>query len=295
MDGVTRLGRTVLFVSHNLAAVTRLCPRALLLDSGRVVSYGKSQQVVDEYMVGIDGVSKLQLRTRSDRFGTQAVRFVGIELRDTDGTPIPQAAAGQDVVLAIEYESEPGAPLHDVEIGIYVRGPFEERICTFSTTVTGADLFREIPPHGIVLCEIPRLPLQPGRYSTSLTCHVAGEIADAIDAACVLDVEVGHFFKSGRLPASETGLMLVDHAWQLAARNGAGPGGPAACIDRTPCPPPPCTACASSTSPPPSPVLTAPASSPISVRASSRSSPPTATSCARDRPCATGRAAISGS
>jgi lipopolysaccharide transport system ATP-binding protein len=224
MDDVTRLGRTVLFVSHNMAAVTRLCPRALLLESGRVVTYGPSQQVVDHYMVGIDGLSKLQLRTRSDRFGSQAVRFVGIELRDADGTPIPQAAAGQDVVLALEYESEPGASLHDVEIGIYVRGPFEERICTFSTTVTGADLFREIPPHGIVLCEIPRLPLQPGRYSTSLTCHVAGEIADAIDGACVLDVEVGHFFKSGRLPASETGLMLVDHAWQLAARNGALPG-----------------------------------------------------------------------
>ena len=188
-----------------------------------MVSYGKSQQVVDEYITGIDGLSKLQLRKRSDRFGTQAVRFVGIELRDGDGMPILQAAAGQDVVLAIEYESEPRAVLHDVEIGIYVRGAFEERICMLSTTVTGADLFREIPSHGIVLCQIPRLPLQPGRYSASLTCHVAGEIADAINGAFVLDVEVAQFFKSGRLPATETGLMLVDHAWQLAARNGVPP------------------------------------------------------------------------
>jgi lipopolysaccharide transport system ATP-binding protein len=231
MDDITRLGRTVLFVSHNMAAVTRLCPRALLLDGGRVVSYGKSQQVVDEYIVGIDRLSKLQLRTRSDRFGSQAVRFVGIELRDADGTPIPQAAAGQDVVLAVEYQSELGAPLHDVEIRIYVRGSSEERICMLSTPVTGADLFHEIPPHGIVLCEIPRLPLQPGRYSVSLTFHVAGEIADAINGAFVLVVDVGRFFESGRLPAPETGPMLVDHAWQLAARDGASAGAPSG-LDR---------------------------------------------------------------
>jgi lipopolysaccharide transport system ATP-binding protein len=225
MDDVTRLGRTVLFVSHNMAAVTRLCPRALLLDSGRVVAYGQSQEVVDQYVAGIDDLSKVLLRKRSDRIGTQAVRFVGIELRDADGVPIPQVAAGQDVALAIEYESEPGAVLHDVEFAIHVRGAFEERICTFSTMVTGADLFREIPPHGIVLCQIPRLPLQPGRYSTSLACHVAGEIADFIQAAWVFDVEVGHFFKSGRLPGTDTGPLLVDHAWQIAARNGVPHGG----------------------------------------------------------------------
>ena len=75
---VGRGGRTILLVSHNMAAVTRLCPRALLLDSGRVVAHGQSQEVVDQYVAGIDELSQVLLGKRSDRIGTQAVRFVGM-------------------------------------------------------------------------------------------------------------------------------------------------------------------------------------------------------------------------
>src|SRR5262245_50952554 len=51
MESVVRNGRTVLFVSHNMAAVKALCPRVLLLDHGRVASDGPADAVIDRYIV----------------------------------------------------------------------------------------------------------------------------------------------------------------------------------------------------------------------------------------------------
>jgi lipopolysaccharide transport system ATP-binding protein len=215
MANVTKQGRTVLFVSHNMAAITRLCQRALLLEGGRAVAFGSSQEVVDQYVRNSQRLENGSLGERTDRAGNQALRFVRVGLRDTDGFTIPQAAAGQDVALALEYESRPGVHLHDVRVEIAIVGQFEERICQFSTLVTGGELFGALPSRGVMLCHIPKLPIQPGRYWVSVWCMVAGEVADHIPAAETLEVQVGDFFKSGLLPPADSGAVLVDHTWEI--------------------------------------------------------------------------------
>ena len=50
MEDVTKGGRTVLFVSHNMGAITELCERAILLDQGQIVSSGEAKRVVSEYL-----------------------------------------------------------------------------------------------------------------------------------------------------------------------------------------------------------------------------------------------------
>jgi lipopolysaccharide transport system ATP-binding protein len=56
MEDVSSQGRTVLFVSHSMPAVTRLCPRALLLDQGRIIEDGPSEEVVGAYMTSESGI-----------------------------------------------------------------------------------------------------------------------------------------------------------------------------------------------------------------------------------------------
>ena len=55
MEDMGRQGRTVIFVSHNVSAVTRLCNRAILLDQGRVVDDGPSQKIAGQYMTPFPG------------------------------------------------------------------------------------------------------------------------------------------------------------------------------------------------------------------------------------------------
>src|SRR5207245_2070220 len=74
MGQVARAGRTVLFVSHNMAAVENLCARTLLLSRGRVEAYDATRQVIDRYLLSIEAEPAAStLRERDDRTGTGVV------------------------------------------------------------------------------------------------------------------------------------------------------------------------------------------------------------------------------
>jgi lipopolysaccharide transport system ATP-binding protein len=86
MHDVGRLGRTVLFVSHNMNAITRLCERAILLDKGRIVADGPSHAVVSRYLTS--GLGTNRIREWDDPAtapGDEAVRLRAVRVRDGDG------------------------------------------------------------------------------------------------------------------------------------------------------------------------------------------------------------------
>ena len=95
MQEVSRTGRTILFVSHNMQAVTRLCPRAILLIDGRVAQDGQCEAVVARYL--------------SSELGTQALR---------EWAPDDPAAPGNDWVRlrAIRVVDERGATAESIDV-----------------------------------------------------------------------------------------------------------------------------------------------------------------------------------
>jgi lipopolysaccharide transport system ATP-binding protein len=197
-----------------MAAILGLCQLVMLLDSGRIVAEGFSRQVVDQYLQATEKIANLPLTERSDRQGNRVLTFLAFELTDSDGLPISCAYCGQDVVMALKYRSNNGTMLRNVHVAIGVHGRFDENLFHLSTSANGLD-FEIIPTSGTILCRIPQLPLQPGRYSFNLFCTVEGEIADWIENAGVLEVESGDFFGFGKLPPLDQGVLLVRHTWDI--------------------------------------------------------------------------------
>jgi len=214
MGAVAKEGRTVVFVSHNMAAILGLCQRAILIDSGRVLADGSSKKVVDQYLQTLDRIRDVSLAERLDRQGNQALKFIAFEMRGSNGLPAQRVFSGQEVNLALKYQAS-GDLLRNVHVAIGMHGMFDESLFHLSTSVNGFD-FKEIPASGIILCNLPCLALQPGRYSFNLFCTVGGEIADWIQNAGFFDVEAGDFFGSGRLPPPDQGVFLMKHSWSVS-------------------------------------------------------------------------------
>lgn len=105
MQDVGKQGHTILFVSHNMPAITRLCPRTILLDQGKVLRDGPSHQVAGEYLSG--GLGTTAAREWPDIHkapGNEIVRLLAVRVRAENG-------AVQDVMdickpIAIEMEFE---------------------------------------------------------------------------------------------------------------------------------------------------------------------------------------------
>jgi lipopolysaccharide transport system ATP-binding protein len=105
MQAVGDSGRTVLFVSHDMTAVTRLCPRAILLDEGRVLRDGPSHDVVSAYLMsGLGTTAAREWPDPSRAPGNDIVRLHAVRIREEDGNVTSTVDIRRPVGVEIEFE-----------------------------------------------------------------------------------------------------------------------------------------------------------------------------------------------
>lgn len=203
MEDVSRAGRTILFVSHNMPAVESLCGSGLLLERGAIAARGTAREVVDRYLTLNAREGSIDIAARSDRRGDGRLRFTGLDA---------SLRTGRDSAIGLRFEAQPGVRNVEVAVGLFTtRGEGAAHLATASTDST----FEALPASGTLVCHLPGLPLLPGNYSVNLFCTVNGSIADWLTDAALLEVAEGDFFGSGRLPPPGYGSVAVAHRWEL--------------------------------------------------------------------------------
>ena len=112
MAEVSRQGRTIVFVSHNTAAVTRLCSRCILLDNGKVLKDGPTHDVMSTYLRSGTAVSAMREWSLTDAPGDRVVRLRCVRVRSTHGNVAEtfdiRCPVGIDVIFDV---LEPGQSL----------------------------------------------------------------------------------------------------------------------------------------------------------------------------------------
>lgn len=207
MSEASRGGRTILFVSHNLAAVEGLCRRGLVLEAGRIVFDGPVKDALQRYLSVHPGPAIEPLAERRDRSGSGVLRFTNLRLRDADGGALTCLTTGRDAMLDLEYVCHAARPLRQPEISIGIDSNLGQRIAHLSSAASG-DAPAIAPGAGRIRVSLPHLALLPGRYHYTLFCRVGGDVADWVQNAGAFDVESGDFYQSGRLPPS--GFVCLD-------------------------------------------------------------------------------------
>ena len=104
MEDVGREGRTVIFVSHNMQAVTRLCDRVILLDSGKVIEDGPSFEVVRSYLKSIQYTpASREWPDLAKAPGNDIVRLQAVRVRDEEGRAVAAVDICKPVGIEMKY------------------------------------------------------------------------------------------------------------------------------------------------------------------------------------------------
>jgi lipopolysaccharide transport system ATP-binding protein len=211
MGDVAREGRTVLFVSHSMPAVQALCPRSILLRHGGLAADGDTGEVVREYLGHLQASAATAFTDNPDRRGNGAVRLTGARILDERGQPVERLVAGAPVALEFAYEKrtkESGR----LEFAATIISHLGIPVTHVSTQISG---FRvdDAAPQGVIVCQIPRLPLPRGEYRVAIALKHAGVPCDQMPNALAFAVESSTFFRTGKLPLIEHGTALMDHEW----------------------------------------------------------------------------------
>lgn len=173
-------GRTVLFVSHNMAAVDALCTRGLVMNKGRVVFDGKTSEALTMYartnIVQSGRGSVLFTGDEPERFGEKVYnRLQSLELTNADGEVTDTFMMGQKMVISILTDIL--KPSDDFEIGIGIgnyHGVFPHYF------VSSWEGFSSIPRTGLsrIEVEVPKVVLFPGEYTMNVWISVRGAYYD---------------------------------------------------------------------------------------------------------------------
>ena len=214
MGDVAKGGRTVVLVSHNMAAMQGLCSKCYLLKGGQLVAEGVPRAVIEQYMAVTARGEVIQVGQRKDRHGSGEIRFEDVTIFDAKGRPIDYALCGQNISFAVSYRSRHDKPILRLDVHIAVYTNVGQFMFNCSSEGSGHP-FDVLPPQGQVFCHIPELPLAPGRYSFNLYATVRGEEADWVQQAGSFIVEAGDYFGTGQLKTHKEGF-LVKNMWTVS-------------------------------------------------------------------------------
>jgi len=221
MEDLRSGGRTVLFVSHNMAAVENLCTRAIWIDDGQIRQDGPAHEVIEAYMSTFASSQQatMDLTQVESRRGSGEIRYTGFEILDKNGQPQPVVRSGDSVMFRFHFRAK-----ESVRFPCFGLRLFTELGTLITETGTwhhGIGIPEVFAGDGYIDLEINSLNLLPARYL--LTLNISGEKAgiegphmyDGLDHCAKIEMEGANIYMSGKTLDSHYGIVFFPQRWRL--------------------------------------------------------------------------------
>lgn len=166
-------GRTVLFVSHNMASIRKLCKSGILLKNGYIDFTGTVDETVARYLGAYD-TNNMDLAERTDRLGNGKFRFNKIGFYDANGNLVDNIVSGSFVKIKLDFSVfDKNIDMSLLKIRVHITNIYGTDIISFSTYENKSSLSNENRQNCYV--EIPRLLLKGGSYNVTLFASYEGK------------------------------------------------------------------------------------------------------------------------
>lgn len=183
MGAVARSGRTVVLVSHNMGAISELCTHGALLDRGRVVFYGSTQEAVEGYgRLLSSGAQQMELIDRPNR----TVSITGARVLDEGGSPVTHFDIHDQVVVEFDYLAH--QRLHGLQLAVTISRNYVDLFQTFNTD--------QQPDVGWVnsgayraSLRLPGRFLKAGQYSVRVAIGTSQELMQDLEGILSFEIE----------------------------------------------------------------------------------------------------------
>jgi lipopolysaccharide transport system ATP-binding protein len=192
MEDVARLGRTIILVSHNMAAVNALCPRCIILNQGSVEFDGPTNEGTARYYVEALSVGSGSDLSDRRREGNAKARFTSISIQplDKSGQPLDVAYPGCDLSINVEVECK--SDFSPANLAIIISDSNGYRVIDANTAQKGQFITMRSGQAAKANFRLREVLLKPGKYLVGLWLgREAMEILDYVEHATNLDVMEG--------------------------------------------------------------------------------------------------------
>jgi lipopolysaccharide transport system ATP-binding protein len=207
-------GRTVIFVSHNMAAIESLCQKVILLDKGKLIFNGLTKDGISNYLhYSFVTSSMVSLSDRKDRMGNGKVKFIDFKILDDKNEYVDNLLSGKTYTFELIYRNFSNQSLKNVKVCLEIFDDRENRLLFLRNDFTN-DIIDIDPDSGSIKCKIEKLPLTIGTYHFVLYLSLNDrEIIDLIGNVKYTEVIGGDFFGTGSMGMPEQYKILTKVQW----------------------------------------------------------------------------------
>jgi lipopolysaccharide transport system ATP-binding protein len=217
-DVADRERRTVLFVSHQLSSIQKLCNKGILLRSGEIAFDGTTEDAISAYL---DSSSHLFLSPRTvlascKRFGSGEARFEDAGFVDCEtGARVESLTGGKSYLFRMVLRNQTVHVIKDVVVSYAITDAAGNYVLLFRSTFEGKTF--DLEP-GVITIDsvIERIPLAPSTYSTVLFCSYRdSQVLDSVSDVLHFSVDNCIFFDSGSSGLPSHCKVLTKTLWSV--------------------------------------------------------------------------------
>jgi len=207
-DVSQRAGRTVIFVSHDMAAMMSLCDRGLLLEHGELVAQSMMESLIPRYLSSFAKETEVTLEDRTDRSGDGTARVASLKIRDANNAAV--ICSGSCLKITIGYRSSGGVQGTNFLVGIYDSA---NACCLYKLSSHDSGGFpSRLPRDGEVTCVTGPINLTPGVCFVNVALYDGPTKKDHVEHAAVFDVDYSDVV-GGRSPERSDSMLLLHQRW----------------------------------------------------------------------------------
>ncbi len=210
MGTVASEGRTVLFVSHNMAAIGTLCRRAILFEHGNVVEDGEVQSIINRYYEDSGQKAVVVDIKNVDESKPRIIRACVINV---DGTPVQQILMGQPFGIQVEFRSP--WPLTDPILGVRINTSLGSTILGVSNHMHHKEPLCIGKNEGTIRVLFNKHCLNQGTYYVTLNLSSDGVSHDRVADIIWFNINPVDLFGTGQIPKSNQSAIIIDGKWSF--------------------------------------------------------------------------------
>ncbi|HEX8911860.1 MAG TPA: ABC transporter ATP-binding protein [Humisphaera sp.] len=213
MGDVMRQGRTVLFVSHNMDAVTNLCTHVVLVNKGQVSDRLKPDEGVKQYLSLTNEGLDLPLSAKPRvQYKQRPPVFTGLKISTDTGHDRVLGSGGR---IRFDIDLSDCADIKAATVGLAVADQRGKRVALFHS-LYHSGLWIRGTNSGKLTLEVPSLPLTPGTYYVELVMADDRGYIDRVERADKLEVVFADLLGTGKIPAHNQSVVVLPAEWDLA-------------------------------------------------------------------------------
>ena len=224
-------GRTVLFVSHNMSAISNLCQRCVLLQDGQVHATGPTSEVIEQYLSGFQASSihsdsalgenqhenepgDYDLAQHENTYQPGQHIIKRLQLLNAQGKRQDSFMMGQPMTVKVFVEGM--SDYRDASIGIIFKTRDDQLLTGISTAMAGAQIEMPRQRKEIARLHIPQIPFTPGIYNLSISVSrgSSGRM-DYVERAAQLTVIEADIYGTGHQVSGKYGVFFLNADWEI--------------------------------------------------------------------------------